>query len=91
MSEPLLDVSHAGMTYMGGGWLTRRTVRAVDDVSLRLDAGKPEILAVIGESGSGKTTLARMILRLAVPTDGAIRFRGTDVTRIGSSARRYYD
>jgi len=88
MSAPLLAVDHVGMTYVVGGLLARRTVRAVDDVNLRLDAGKPEILAVIGESGSGKTTLARMILTLAKPTDGTIRFLGTDVTRIrGNRAR----
>jgi peptide/nickel transport system ATP-binding protein len=84
----LLNVDHVGMTYTVGGLLARRVVRAVDNVSLRLEAGKPEILAVIGESGSGKTTLARMILNLAKPTDGAIRFLGTDVTRIrGGRAR----
>jgi ABC-type oligopeptide transport system ATPase subunit len=88
MSEPLLDVSHVGMTYVVGGLLARRTVRAVDDVNLRLEAGKPEILAVIGESGSGKTTLARMILNLATPTGGAIRFLGTDLSRIRRNRAR---
>jgi ABC-type oligopeptide transport system ATPase subunit len=88
MNAPLLDVSHVGMTYLVGGLLARRAVRAVDDVSLRLEAGKPEILAVIGESGSGKTTLARMILNLAKPTDGAIRFLGTDLTRIQRDRER---
>ena len=88
MSAPLLDVDHVGMTYVVGGLLARRVVRAVDDVSLRLEAGKPEILAIIGESGSGKTTLARMILNLAMPTDGAIRFLGTDVTRIRTNRER---
>ena len=88
MSAPLLEVDHVGMTYVVGGLLGRRAVRAVDDVSLRLEAGKPEILAIIGESGSGKTTLARMILNLAMPTDGAIRFLGTDVTRIRTNRER---
>jgi ABC-type oligopeptide transport system ATPase subunit len=88
MSAPLLEVSRVGMTYVVGGLLTRRLVRAVDDVSLRLDADKPEILAVIGESGSGKTTLARMILNLVRPTDGAIRFLGTDVTQIRRTRAR---
>jgi ABC-type glutathione transport system ATPase component len=88
MTAPLLDVDHVGMTYVVGGLLARRTVRAVDDVSLRLEAGRPEILAVIGESGSGKTTLARMILNLARPTDGAIRFLGTDVTTIRRNRAR---
>jgi ABC-type oligopeptide transport system ATPase subunit len=88
MSAPLLDVDHVGMIYGVGGLLGRRGVRAVDGVSLRLEAGKPEILAVIGESGSGKTTLARMILNLAMPTDGAIRFLGADVTRIRTNRER---
>src|SRR5215468_3529987 len=76
------------MTYFVGGLLSRRVVRAVDDVSLRLESDKPEILAIIGESGSGKTTLARMILNLAKPTDGAIRFLDTDVTTIGRNRAR---
>ena len=85
---PLLDIDRVGMTYVGGGLLRRSAVRAVDDVSLRLEAGEPEIFAVIGESGSGKTTLARMILNLATPTDGTIRFLGTDVTRIRTNRDR---
>ena len=88
MSAFLLDVDHVGLTYRVGGLLRRQGNRAVDDVSLRLEAGKPEILAIIGESGSGKTTLARMILNLATPTDGAIRFLGADVTRIRSNRER---
>jgi peptide/nickel transport system ATP-binding protein len=86
--SPLLEVDRVGMTYAIGGIFRRRGVRAVDDVSLRLEAGKPEILAIIGESGSGKTTLARMILDLVVPTEGAIRFLGADVTRIRSYRER---
>jgi ABC-type oligopeptide transport system ATPase subunit len=88
MTAPLLDVDHAGMIYGLGGLLRRRTLRAVDDVSLRLEAGKPEILAIIGESGSGKTTLARMILNLVKPTEGAIHFLGADVTRIRTNRER---
>jgi peptide/nickel transport system ATP-binding protein len=76
------------MNFVGGGLLRRRTIRAVDDVSFRLEAGKPEIFAVIGESGSGKTTLARMILNLAMPTDGTIRFLGADVTHIRTNRER---
>jgi ABC-type oligopeptide transport system ATPase subunit len=78
----LLEVDHVGMTYIVGGVMGHRVVHAVDDVSLRLDADKPEILAIIGESGSGKTTLARMILNLSKPTGGAIRFLGANLAAL---------
>src|SRR4029077_3253973 len=86
--SPLLEVDRVRMTYAVGGLIRRRGVRAVDDVSLRLEAGSPEILAIIGESGSGKTTLARMMLHLATPTAGSIRFRGADMTQIRSNLQR---
>ncbi len=49
---------------------------AVDDVSLRVEAGRS--LAIVGESGSGKTTVARMIIGLERPTAGVIRALGRD-------------
>jgi peptide/nickel transport system ATP-binding protein len=54
-------------------------VKAVDDISLRLDEGKVYVIA--GESGSGKTTLARLLLRAIEPDEGQIIFRGNDITK----------
>jgi peptide/nickel transport system ATP-binding protein len=57
-------------------------VRAVDGVSLTVDAG--ETLAIVGESGCGKSVTAMSVLRLlpsppARIVSGAIRFEGRDL------------
>jgi peptide/nickel transport system ATP-binding protein len=58
----------------------RPPLRAVDDVSFTLTPGK--VTALVGESGSGKSTVARLLSKLYTPTDGTIRFRGEDVSRV---------
>jgi oligopeptide/dipeptide ABC transporter ATP-binding protein len=76
---PLLDVVGLSVHYVSARGT--RVVRAVDDVSLRVDAG--ETLGIVGESGSGKSTLALALLRLLPPAarivGGEIRFEGEDL------------
>jgi len=68
------------------------TVRAVDGVSLELEAG--QTLGVVGESGSGKTVLARSIMGLLpkrntlTPGDGAIAFSGEELQGLSKRRRR---
>ena len=83
----LLELENVSRTY-GGGLFSRRRVMAVNDVSLRLEEGRPEIFTVVGESGSGKTTLARMILNMVPPSAGTIRFQGTDLATVRAAAER---
>ena len=79
MSEPLIDIVGVSKAFPIRGGLfggSRGEVRAVNDVSFRLDRG--EVFGLAGESGSGKSTIARMILGLEAPTAGAILIEGLD-------------
>ena len=82
---PLVEVEHLKLYFpIKQGILIDREVarvHAVDDVTFILREG--ETLGLVGESGCGKTTLARALMRLIDATDGAIRFRGDDITSAG--------
>ena len=49
-------------------------VRAVDGVTLRVQAG--EVRGLIGPNGSGKSTLVNVVSGLYTPSGGAVRLRG---------------
>src|SRR5262249_17686351 len=61
-----------------------RVVRAVEGVSLHIEAG--ETMGLVGESGSGKSMVGLSVLRLLPPggaiIDGSIRFEGRDLARL---------
>ncbi|MCL4447126.1 MAG: ATP-binding cassette domain-containing protein [Candidatus Thermoplasmatota archaeon] len=52
----------------------RGVIKAVDDVSIRIEEG--EILGLVGESGSGKTTIGNLIMGIYTPTSGEIKYKG---------------
>ena len=80
-SAPLLELDNLSCHYVSAQGT--RTVRAVDEVSLTLDAG--ETLGIVGESGSGKSTLALTLMRVLPPAarivGGRMLFEGEDLVQ----------
>jgi NitT/TauT family transport system ATP-binding protein len=66
----ILEIRSISKTFQG----TERTVRALDQVSLKVRAG--EFISLVGTSGCGKTTLLRVIDGLDEADDGAIYLEG---------------
>ncbi len=69
-AETLLELDGIGISFGG--------LRAVDDLSFRVKTG--QIVGLIGPNGAGKTTVFNMITGVYKPTDGHIRWHGTDLT-----------
>jgi peptide/nickel transport system ATP-binding protein len=80
--HPLLRTDGLTKHFRIGGGLQRKSLHAVDDVSLEI--GDREIVALAGESGSGKSTIARLLARIYQPTSGEIYFQGKPLSRVRS-------
>ncbi|MGA8112249.1 MAG: ABC transporter ATP-binding protein [Actinocatenispora sp.] len=72
----------------GGRFGRRPPVRAVEDVTLELRAGR--ITAMVGESGCGKSTVARLLSQVYPPTSGRVLLHGEPVTGRGGRDRLAY-
>jgi ABC-2 type transport system ATP-binding protein len=68
------------------GRLRGRQVRALDGVTLELEAG--EGLAVLGKNGAGKSTLLQCLAGLVAPTRGRATVFGHDCARGDAALRR---
>ncbi|MGV3549535.1 ABC transporter ATP-binding protein [Rhizobium sp.] len=60
-------------------------LKAVDGVDFSLAEG--EIRAIIGPNGAGKTTFVSLLSGRTSVTEGSIRFRGQDITRVPAFQR----
>jgi len=74
-----VQLEHVWFAYHGG-------LPVLRDVSCRIPAGTR--VAVVGATGSGKTTMAKLLIRLADPTSGAIRVGGLDLRQVATSSLR---
>ena len=86
---PILSVRNLQVHFPIRGGVFRRAVdyvRAVDDVSFDLHAGKT--LALVGESGCGKTTVGKAILQLLKSNQGSVQFQQRDLQTLGNEDLR---
>lgn len=74
-TSPMIDIENLSVVFGDGGDL----VRAVDQVSLQVQAG--ESFGLVGESGSGKSTILRAVAGLVPSAGGEIRIDGKTLGR----------
>ena len=79
----MITLKNVSKTFHGAA---ARSVHAVRDVSLTIEAG--EIFGVIGRSGAGKSTLIRLINLLTAPDTGEVIVDGRDLTRLDAAQLR---
>ena len=73
---PVIEIANLTKDYQVG-FFRKRTVRALDDLSLSVDAG--QIFGFLGANGAGKTTTLKLIMRLIFPTSGTARILDRDI------------
>ncbi|SEM48291.1 ABC transporter ATP-binding protein [Bradyrhizobium sp. OK095] len=73
-----IEIAGVSKVYDGG-------VRAVDAVAMDIRQG--EFFSLLGPSGCGKTTTLRMIAGFEMPSSGAIRVDGADITHVPAHKR----
>jgi branched-chain amino acid transport system ATP-binding protein len=72
LTEPVLSVRDLRVHY--------GVIEALRGVSLEVPEG--QVVALIGANGAGKTTTLRAISRMLRPSQGSVRFRGEELTRL---------
>ena len=87
-STPLLEVSDLTLTYQ----VKQGEVRAIHDVSFRLDRGQS--LGLVGESGCGKSSIAACLMRLlpdnARVVSGQVLLGGRDLLQLSDEEIRSF-
>ncbi len=72
----MIAFDHVGKRYRS---FTGREVRALDDLTLELQAG--EVFGLAGPNGAGKTTLIALLLGFLGPSEGTVRIAGLEPRR----------
>jgi ABC-2 type transport system ATP-binding protein len=83
---PALRIEHLTKSFVVGGRRKRRTVVAVNDLSLRIERG--EIYGLLGANGSGKSTFIRLVSTLLTVEQGTVEVFGHDIARDEMAVKR---
>jgi putative ABC transport system ATP-binding protein len=75
----LIELRNISKIYHLGG----EEIRALDNVSLDIDAG--EFISIVGPSGSGKSTLMHILGCLDSPTHGTLKLDGLEIQNASPS------
>ncbi len=70
------------------GLFRKRARRALDGLSLRVEAG--QVFGLLGPNGAGKSTTLKLLLRLIFPTSGTARVLGRELDDIPMHTRVGY-
>jgi len=81
-----LNIEHLTKRFVVGGRKKRKTVFAVNDVSLRIERG--EIYGLLGANGSGKSTFIRLVSTLLTVEHGRVEVFGHDIVRDEMAVKR---
>jgi len=85
-SVAALNIEHLTKKFVVGRRNKRKTVVAVNDVSLRIERG--EIYGLLGANGSGKSTFIRLVSTLLTVEHGRVEVFGHDIIRDEMAVKR---
>ena len=84
---PAVEINKLTKDYETGFW-RKRKVRALDQLSLTIEAG--QVFGFLGANGAGKTTTLKLLMGLIYPTAGGARILGRDISDVSMHARVGY-
>jgi len=84
---PIVEINNLTKDYEIG-FLRKRKVRALDGLTLSVEAN--QIFGFLGANGAGKTTTLKLLMRLIFPTSGDARILGRDISDVSMHQRIGY-
>ncbi len=84
---PVVEIENLTKDYEIG-FLRKRRVRALDGLTLSVEAG--QIFGFLGANGAGKTTTLKLLMRLIYPTTGSAKILGQNISDVRMHARIGY-